>query len=291
LARDNDIQTQIAIDQIVHPPQVPVSDEELTKIIEEIDSAQILLDQRLLRESEFTDISSRAKNAYENTADHNSIQYRKYDKSRRDNTIWREVTTSGYVQTGSGWNFNDIRQQIVELLDLKGNPAPSPKELFLPPNSEFDARLNIRNILSGATTSIDIKDDYLFTVNNKTKNVDILYILSPYLTTSLDIKVRLLGSEKELPSSISDINAFLNQYKEKIGIRGVGLNDSNQKETHDRFIVIDNKSIFQIGASIKDLGKAQSSIIAIDSEDVRQQYINQFEEWWKVATPYTIDES
>lgn len=287
MANNNDPQHQIAISQIVQPPVQPVADEELIKIIEEIDSAQSLLDQGLLREQEYNDVSSRAKNAYENTADHNSIQYRKYDKSRRANTVWRAVPTSGYVQEGGGWSFGDIRQQIAELLDLKGAPAPSPKELFLPANSQFDARLNIRNILSTATSSIDIKDDYLFTINKHTKNVELLYIVSPYLDTSLDIKVRLLGSEKELPSTVSDINAFLEQYKGRVAISGSVLNQNNQKETHDRFIIIDNDSVFQIGASLKDLGKAQSSIIAVESTDVRKQYIKQFNEWWGTAKPYS----
>lgn len=288
MTQDNSIQEQIAVSQIVQPPLRPVSDDELIEIIKEIDTAQGLLDQGLLREQEYNDVSKRASDAYENTADHNSIQYRKYDKSRRAKTVWRAVPTSGYVKEGGGWSFGDIRQQISELLDLKGTSVSSPKELFLPPNSEFDARLNIRNILSGATSSIDIKDDYLFTLNKNTKNVEMLYILAPYLDTSLDIKVRLLGSSKELTSTISDVNAFLDQYKDRAEIKGAVLNENNQKETHDRFIIIDNSSVFQIGASIKDLGKAQSSIIAIENADVCRQYKEQFEEWWNVAELYSI---
>lgn len=277
---------EITISQIVHPPLTPVSDDDLRKIIEEIDSAQSLLTKGLLRIKEFNDVSGRAKDAYENTADHNSIQYRKYDKSRREITVWREDSISGYIQVGNGWSFSDIRQQIAELLDLKGVPAPSPKELFLPPNSGFDARFHTRNILSSATISIDIKDDYLFTVNKQTKNIEMLYILAPYLNTSLDLKVRLLGSEKELLSTVSDINTFINQYNNRVDIRGVAQSKNSQKETHDRFIVIDNETVFQIGASIKDLGKAQSSIIAVENSDVRQQYINQFTVWWDTAKPY-----
>lgn len=289
MGNEHDIQTQIAMSQIVHPQLKPVSDDELRKIIDEIDSAQTLLAQGLLREQEFNDIRSRANDAYEGTVDHDSIQYRKYDKSRREHTVWREVPKSGYVKEGNGWSFSDIRQQISELLDLKGAPAPHPKELFLPPNSEYSARFNIRNILSTATKTIDIKDDYLFTVNKKTKNIEMLYILAPYLDTSLDIKVRLLGSEKELPATVSDIDTFLRQYDNRAAIRGSTPNKNNQRETHDRFIIIDNDSVFQIGASIKDLGKAQSSIIAVDDTNVRKQYVSQFEEWWNVAKPYAID--
>lgn len=291
MRHDNNIQTQIAISQIVHPPLEPVSEDDLIKIIEEIDSAQQLLDQGLLREKEFNELFGKAMDMYENAADHSSIQYRKYDKSRREHTVWREIPTSGYVKEGGGWRFNDIRQQIVELLELKNVQMPSLKEIFLKPNSQFDALVSIRNILSTATVSIDIKDDYLFTINKKTKNVTILNILSPYLGTSLDISVRLLGLEKELPSTVSDINAFLTQYVGKASIRGNASGEKNKRESHDRFIIIDNKNVYQIGASIKDLGKTQTSIIEISDKQVCGQFIEQFNEWWNAAVPYSTNEA
>jgi hypothetical protein len=45
-----------------------------------------------------------------------------------------------------------------------------PKEVFIAPGEPFTGRLAIRNILSRAQTSIDIKDDYLFSANKTTKN-------------------------------------------------------------------------------------------------------------------------
>jgi hypothetical protein len=282
----NDINHQIAIDSIVQPPLRPVSDEELSEIIEQIDSAQILLAQGLLREQEYNSLRTLAMDAYENTADHNSIQYRKYDKSRREHTVWREIPRSGYVTEGGGWSFVDIRQQIVELLELKNVNTPPAKEIFLKPNSEFDALVNIRNILSTAVSSIDIKDDYLFTVNDKTKNVTILHILTPYLSTSLDVNVRLLGAEKELPSTISDISTFLAQYQGRAAIKGVAVGKDNRKETHDRFIIIDKNTVYSIGGSLKDLGKSQTLITQIGDKKVAELFMSQFDEWWNKATPY-----
>lgn len=285
----DDIHKQIAIDSIVQPPKIPASDEELIKIIEEIDSAQSLLTQGLLREKEYNLLHGRAVRMYEDTADHNSIQYRKYDKSRRENTVWREVSTSGYVKEGGGWSFSDIRQQIVELLELK-DVQPPVREFFFKPNSEYDALTTLRTILSSATSTIDIKDDYLFTINEKTKNVKILHTISPYMGTSLGISVRLLGSAKELPSAISDINAFLTQYDGRASIRGVVLGKNKRRESHDRFIIIDNKGVYNIGGSIKDLGQSQTSITEIADQQVRKQFIAQFNEWWDKAAQYSKDE-
>lgn len=280
------VRRAIAMDNIIEKRHIAASNDELLEIIAKIDMAQEFLVQGLLRQKEYDEVYQTAFDAYENTADHNSIQYRKYDKSRREHAIWREIPKSGYVSEGDGWSFADIRQQLVELLELKNVDTPSPKEVFLKPGSEFDATLHLRNILSSATTSIDIKDDYLFTVNKKTKNIRLLEIVSPYLGTSVALTVRLLGAEKELPSTISDINEFLKQYGNKVSIKGVVFSDKNKRETHDRFIIIDGSQVYNVGGSLKDLGSAQTSITQMTDGIVIKQYIEQFEKWWNSATLY-----
>ncbi len=281
----DELRKKIAIEGIVQPPRVPVSDEELITILDEINAVQPLLAQGLLRQKEFEELYKRASSAYENTVDQNSIQYRKYDKARRQSTIWREVPTSGYVDEDKGWRFTDIKQQIIELLQLKEVKIPS-KEVFLKPNSEYDALVIIKNILSQATTAIDIKDDYLFTIKNETKNITLLNVLRPYLDTSLEIKVRLLGLEKELPVASPDVNAFLAQFRSKVSIKGVVPGKDNRRESHDRFIIIDGKNVYNIGGSIKDLGKSQTSITELTDSKVCQQFISQFDKWWGKASDY-----
>jgi len=275
-------------DMVVEPPLEPVEDVELQAIVNDIDRVQTFLDQGLLRENEFTNLYDRASRAYEGTIDHDSLQYRKYDKQRRESPVWREVSRSGYVTEAQGYSFVDIRQQIVELLDMHNVASPQAKEIFLGPNSEYKALTNLRNVLSSAASSIDIRDDYLFTVNKKTKNINLLYLLAPYLETSVGLICRLHGAQVSIPSSSLDIGMFLKQYGEdKVQIRCWPKGEDVAKETHDRFIIIDRKTVYQIGASIKDLGMSQSSIIEVTSKDVKDQYIRQFDGWWEGSLRYS----
>src|SRR5258708_17927310 len=258
---------------------------DLLIIVEEVKKAEPLLAQGLLREDELNKLQSIEKHAYELMVNHDSVQYRKYDRSRREATRWREVSRSGYVDLDDAYVLLELKQQIIELLNLHQIPV-QPTEIFLPPNSEHTGRVTVRNILSRASTSIDIKDDYLFGVNKTTKNIDLLLIVGPYLDTSLNITLRLLGSSDSLPSAVlSDVKAFITQYP-TVQIKGFSHSTDGDKETHDRFIIIDGSEVYKIGASIKDLGSAQTSIDKVNDPAITAQFIHYFSSWWSRATAY-----
>lgn len=261
------------------------SNEQLVAIVEEIKNAEPLLAQGLFREVELSDLYNRANQMYEASVDHDSIQYRKYDRARRETTRWREVSRSGYVDEEDGRELLEIKQQIIELLDLRNVEVQS-EEIFIPPNSEYLSRIAIRNILSTAQSSIDIKDDYLFSVNKLTKNIELLMILHPYLGTSLSLTVRLLGSSDNLPVEvISDVQAFLKQH-DSVDFKGYSHRSDGERQTHDRFIIIDGTQVYKIGTSIKDIGTSQSSIDKVNDQSVASEYIAQFGDWWKKAKNY-----
>jgi hypothetical protein len=263
-----------------------LNDDELSKLVEDINKAKPLLEQGLLRESELFELYRKSYDAYEGTVDHDSIQYRKYDKDRREHTVWREVSRSGYVDISDAADLLMIQQQIIELLNLHSVDV-QPTELFISPGSDYTARFYIRNVLSRAAASIDIKDDYLFSANKTTQNIDLLWILQPYVSTALKIDLRLLGDQKNPPNSTAaDIKAFMRQ-NPTVLIRGNAVPASGRRETHDRFIIIDHKDVFKIGASIKDLGSAQTSIDIVNDPTVSSSYVGQFETWWSNARPYT----
>jgi hypothetical protein len=268
-----------------------VDDETLQRLVDEIEKAKPLLAQDLYRDQELTELTQRASNAYEGTADHNSIQYRKYDRDRRQFTRWREVSRSGYVGNDDAHHLFDLQQQIVELLNLHGVDIQT-TELFIAPRTPYTARVYLRNILSRAKTSIDLKDDYLFSANQTTFNIDLLNILQPYMASSLNITARLLGSDQilgsrsnpaTLPTLVSDAKAFIAQYPRA---EFKGNAPSAPRETHDRFIIIDRSEVYKVGTSVKDLGTAQSGIDKVEDATVAQQYIAQFDTWWAAAHDY-----
>jgi prophage antirepressor-like protein len=98
----------------------------------------------------------------------------------------------------------------------------------------FDAYNFISDLIRDAKQSITLIDNYIddsvLTLFSKNQNIDITIHTS---TISKQLK--------------QDIEKYNSQYK-KITLKSF-------KDSHDRFLIIDDKEIYHIGASLKDLGK------------------------------------
>ncbi len=157
--------------------------------------------------------------------------------------------------------FEKIEYKLLEL-DNKFNEMFN--ELQKGKNEEFkqhiffdgqiyDAYSLIVYIIKSAKTKILIIDNYI--------DDSILKILTK---KNKDVKVIIITSEKSNIAKL-DIQKFNKQYPI--------LEIAKTNKFHDRFIVIDNKELYHIGASLKDLGKKCFAISKIQDKE----YINRLE--------------
>lgn len=114
----------------------------------------------------------------------------------------------------------------------------------------YDAYSLIIDIIKKAKEKILIIDNY---IDDR--------ILEMLVKKNKNVKVTILTSEKSNISKL-DIQKFNKEYPI--------LEIAKSNKFHDRFIVIDNKEIYHVGASLKDLGKKCFAISKI--EDV--EYVN-----------------
>jgi len=111
----------------------------------------------------------------------------------------------------------------------------------------FDAYVLVNNIIKSAKQSIILIDNYaddsvLTMLGKKSKNV----------------KVTLLT--KNISKQLSlDVAKFEQQYPNTIEAKNFAL-------SHDRFLIIDKKEVYHIGASLKDLGKRWFAFSKIEPE-------------------------
>ena len=118
----------------------------------------------------------------------------------------------------------------------------------------YDAYILIIDIIKKANKKILIIDNYiddsvLKMLTKKNKNVEVV----------------ILTSEKSNIQNI-DIQKFNKEYPI--------LKVAKTNKFHDRFIVIDNKEMYHLGASIKDLGKKCFGINKIEDVHIINQVIN-----------------
>jgi hypothetical protein len=138
-------------------------------------------------------------------------------------------------------------------------------ELFFPNGSQHDAYTKIREILLSAKSSIMIVDSYVDGSIFKT-----LSVCQPNLTIS--ILSQNIPADFKLESS-----KFRDQYKfQKLSVR-------KSREFHDRFIIIDDKHCFHLGASIKDTGPRVSMLHKVQDPHNIDALISQSTGSWENA--------
>ena len=112
----------------------------------------------------------------------------------------------------------------------------------------YDAYSLIINIIKTAKNKILIIDNYI--------NDSVLKMLAK---KNKEVEVVILTS-KNMELSKLDINKFNQQYPT--------LKLATTNRFHDRFMVVDDKELYHIGASLKDLGKKCFAISKVENQEM-----------------------
>lgn len=113
----------------------------------------------------------------------------------------------------------------------------------------FDAYTFVSDIIRSANISIVLIDNYI--------DDSVLKLLNK-LNKNVQVKIFTRELSEEL---LLDINKYNAQYP-TIEIRKF-------KDSHDRFLIIDNTRVYHFGASLKDLGKKWFAFSTFDKEAIR----------------------
>ena len=158
--------------------------------------------------------------------------------------------------------INDIKGQLLEhdkkfdevFDELQRKQETEFKQSIFFDGQIYDAYSLIIDIIKRAKQKILIIDNYI--------DDSILKMLSK---KNKDVEVVILTSQNCNLTKL-DISKFNKQYP--------NLKVSRTNKFHDRFIVIDNKDLYHIGASLKDLGKKCFAISKIEDDEYIKKISN-----------------
>lgn len=158
------------------------------------------------------------------------IEFRKWS-----NTILKSYLIKGYVLHD---RVKTIEKKLMEqetiIEQLIQEKLPKQQGIFFD-GQLFDAYVFVSNLVKSAKKSIRLIDNY----------VDETVLL--LLTKRKEHVEAFIHTEKITPQFQLDIDKHNAQYPY--------INIQIIKQSHDRFLIIDESEIYHIGASIKDLGK------------------------------------
>jgi len=184
-----------------------------------------------------------------------SVGYRVKSKRGTQFRIWANKIIKDYLLKGYVLHqrIEKIENKIIEhdrKFDMLIKSDHTPNEGIFYDGQVFDAYKFVCQIIKSAKKSIVLIDNYVdetvLTLLSKRKQGVDAYIYSANITQKLKL----------------DIEKFNAQYP-KIEIKTF-------KQSHDRFLIIDDETVYHIGASLKDLGKKwfAFSKINIDAVDM-----------------------
>ena len=155
---------------------------------------------------------------------------------------WATSVLKNYIQNGYAINNHKITEQRLFALEndmqfikskIKNNSLEFNQNIFFD-GQIYDAYSFVNDLLKLAKSEIVLIDNYIddtvFTLFSKYPNINFTIYTS---TISKQLKL--------------DFEKYSKQYK-NIALKTF-------KSSHDRFLIIDKKDIYHLGASLKDLGK------------------------------------
>jgi len=213
-----------------------------------------------------------------------SHTYRKNAYRPRINTAYEQlgaedrlrvanITASELVGRGKGDELNSDLQKIGWRIE-GGRLTPATaevSELFFPVGAQHDAYVEIRKILQKATISLKVIDPYV--------DSSLFTVLKTISGTSIEVELLTY----KMPSDfVHEARTFLSQHT------NIRLSAKTSKEFHDRFIIVDGKECWHVGASIKDAGIRVFMLNEVEDNGNRTALISQLDRTWSAATEVNI---
>jgi len=173
-----------------------------------------------------------------------SVGYRVKSKQGTSFRIWASKVLKDYLLKGySVTNRIDRIEEDINYLKEKTKEFDLQLKTNLPPNEGifyngqvFDAYILACDLIKSAQKSIVLIDNYI--------DESVLVLLSKRQKgVAATIYTKSISKQLEL-----DIKKYNQQY--------ASIEVKIFTKSHDRFLIVDNKTVYHIGASLKDLGKS-----------------------------------
>ena len=140
-------------------------------------------------------------------------------------------------------------ERFSTIFDALGRGRLLPSGI-IPANTEFDSIRQVSRLVESAKSEIVVIDPYA--------DATILDVLS---AKKAGVTVRLVCKNRGKPTA-TEIAKFNRQYK--------GLTVSYSDEFHDRFVIIDNAELHNLGSSVNCLGRRLTTYTTRDAKEIKK---------------------
>jgi len=137
--------------------------------------------------------------------------------------------------------------KVEKIINALENETIKPKQGIFYDGQIFDAYKFVTTLIKGANKSIVLIDNYI--------DETVLTLFSKNQKVEITIYTKNINKQLKL-----DLEKYNAQYKP--------IKIKTFRKAHDRFLIIDDKDIYHIGASLKDLGKKWFAFSKFDKDAI-----------------------
>lgn len=173
-------------------------------------------------------------------------------------SILKNYIQNGYVINGekiTNQRFKELENEVTLLKSKVENISNSLEDKILKPKQDifydgqiFDAYIFINDLLKLAVDEIILIDNYI--------DETVFTLFSKYPNIKIKIYTHTISKSLKL-----DFEKYRKQYN--------NIELFEFKKSHDRFLIIDKKEVYHIGASLKDLGKRWFAFSKLEIENLK----------------------
>ena len=159
-------------------------------------------------------------------------------------SVLKSYITNGYVINSDKITHqrfkeleNDVdflKSKVKHIANSLENNSLTPKQGIFYDGQIYDAYVFVNDLLKSANKEIVLIDNYI--------DDSVFTLFSKYPNLTIKIYTRTISKQLKL-----DYKKYCSQYQ--------NIELKEYKNTHDRFIIVDNTQMYHLGASMKDLGK------------------------------------
>ncbi|MFY9100793.1 RhuM family protein [Aliarcobacter cryaerophilus] len=173
---------------------------------------------------------------------------------------WATSVLKNYIQNGYAINNHKITEQRLFALEndmqfikskIKNNSLEFNQNIFFD-GQIYDSYSFVNDLIKLANSEIVLIDNYI--------DETVFTLFSKYPNINFTIYTSTISKQLKL-----DFEKYSKQYK--------NISLKTFKSSHDRFLIIDKKEIYHLGASLKDLGKkwfafSKMSLNSLNLDDI-----------------------
>lgn len=239
---------------------------EIEGILDQLEKAWGMCSRGLLKVVEVQKIIAEIKKKLNEILPSDSIAYRIFDSSatKLNVTFWIDIMNpyagKSYCELLENWI--KTTQEILDEYEpaIMHNIRYDKNQYFLPENNVHYATSMVFKIMKQAKNNLTIVDQYL--------DEEIFdYINS--LDSLINIKL-ITANQKPI---------FKKLYT-TLKIERTNIEAKESNDCHDRFLIIDDSEVWQLGASINGIGKKASMLNKVLDSNEKESFFLNFKNWW-----------